>query len=300
MRISTQQIFQPGVNAMQEAQAKLSRVQQQLATGQRMLAPSDDPAAAVKVMNLQEAVDTYRQYQRNADAVRGRLEQEEIALASMTDLLQRVRELNVQANNDSNALEDRQAIAAEVREHLDGMVQLLNTRDASGEYIFAGHEVFKPAVVPDGSGGYLYDGDAGQRLVQVGPERQVAMGDPASAFYDNLSAAAGGTTSITDVLGSLASVLEAGTASQDTLTDLSTAIESVSNTRAQIGARLNTVDAQTAANDAAIVALETNRSQLEDLDYAEAVSRLNLQLVALQAAQQSFAKIQGLSLFNYL
>jgi flagellar hook-associated protein 3 FlgL len=70
--------------------------------------------------------------------------------------------------------------------------------------------------------------------------------------------------------------------------------------RSKVGARLNAIDNQSATNEAAIVALETNRSSIEDLDYAEAAAQLNLQLVALQAAQQSFVRIQGLSLFNYL
>lgn len=300
MRISTQQIFQPGVDSMRDLEVKLSQVQQQLATGQRVLTPADDPAAAVRVLDLGESIETYQQYQRNADALRGRLEQEESVLGSMTDLLQRVRELNVQGNNDTNNAEDRRAIATEIRESLDNMVQLLNTRDASGDYIFSGNRVREPAVVSNGAGGYQYNGDAGQRLVQVGPDRQVAMGDPASSFYDNLPAAAGGTTSITDILESLASSLEADSGNDDTLTDLSSAMDAISNVRAQIGARMNAVDAQTGTNDSAIVTLETNRSGLQDLDYAEAVSRLNLQIVALQAAQQSFIKIQGLSLFNYL
>lgn len=302
MRISTQQIFQPGVDAMQDAQAKLSRTQLQLATGKRMLVPSDDPAAAVRVLDLKETIETYQQFQRNADALRARLEQEEGAVDAMQDLVQRVRELNVQGNNDSNSAEDRRAIAFEVRELLDGMVQLLNTRDASGDYVFSGHKVRSPALVADNTvpGGYRYDGDGGQRFVQIGPNRQIPMGDPALAFFDNLDAAAGGTTSITAIFEALATSLEADSASQDTLTDLSTVIESLSTVRARIGGRMNATDAQTATNEAAIVTLETNRSQLEDLDYAEAVTRLNLQTVALEAAQRSFARIQGLSLFNFL
>ncbi len=300
MRISTQQIFQPGVAAMQDAQVQLGRVQQQLATGQRMLAPADDPAAAVRVLDLKEAVETYRQFQRNGDAVRSRLEQEEGVLQGMQDLLQRVRELNVQGNNDTNNAVDRRAIATEVRQHLEGLVQLVNTRDASGDYIFSGFRVGSPAFGPDGLGGFQYEGDSGQRQVQIGPDRLVATGDPASSFFDNLVAAGGGTTNTAAILERLASSLEADSGSPDTLTDLSTAMEAIGRVQAQIGARLNAVDAQTGTNDAAIEALEINRSTLEDLDYAEAATRLNLQLVALQAAQQSFVRIQGLSLFNFL
>ena len=74
----------------------------------------------------------------------------------------------------------------------------------------------------------------------------------------------------------------------------------VLNTRAKIGARMNAIDDQKTANDAFDLAVTKVRSSLEDLDYAEAISRFNQQLTALQASQQSFFKIQDLSLFNFL
>ena len=300
MRISTQQIFKPGVAAMQDMQTQISRIQQQLATGKKILNPADDPAAAVRALDLQDAVDTHKQFQRNADAVRGRLEQEEGVIDSMQNLLQRVHELNLQGNNSSNNANDRRAIAGEVRQHLESLVQLVNTRDASGDYIFAGFKTRVPPLGPNGSGGYQYDGDDGRRLVQVGPERGVEMGDPASAFFDDLAAAGGGTTNMTAILEDLASALDIDSDSQDTLIDLNTAMEAVSTVQARIGSRLNAVDDQYETNETALLALETNRSTLEDLDFADAITQLNLQLTALQAAQQSFVKIQNLSLFNFL
>ena len=72
------------------------------------------------------------------------------------------------------------------------------------------------------------------------------------------------------------------------------------NLRAKVGARMNAIDDQKDANDAFDLAVTTVRSSLEDLDYAEAISRFNQQLTALQAAQQSFIKIQDMSLFNFM
>jgi flagellar hook-associated protein 3 FlgL len=70
--------------------------------------------------------------------------------------------------------------------------------------------------------------------------------------------------------------------------------------RTRIGTRLNAIDQQRAVNEATIASLETNISQLKDLDYAEAITRLNAQSVGLEAAQQSYVRVQGLSLFNFL
>jgi flagellar hook-associated protein 3 FlgL len=94
--------------------------------------------------------------------------------------------------------------------------------------------------------------------------------------------------------------LEANTPSGTTLTRLDSAIDNVLNTRASIGARMNTVENQRNSNESFSILLQENRADLEDLDYAEAISRFEQQLLALQASQQTFVKIEGLSLFNYL
>ena len=93
MRISTGQWYRQGVSAMLNSQAALSKTQLQLATGQRMLAPSDDPAAATKVLELDQLLSSVSQFQRNGDAAEARLRREENVLEGAGDSLQRVREL---------------------------------------------------------------------------------------------------------------------------------------------------------------------------------------------------------------
>lgn len=299
MRISTAQLFQQGVAAMLDQQRELSRTELQVASGQRILRPSDDPASAVRVLDLGEAQQRLAQYQRNADMAVARLEQEETALVGIGDLLQRVRELAVQGASDTLGSEGRQAIAAEVRQHLDSFMQLANTRDANGEYLFAGFQSLTQPFSLNAQGELDYAGDAGQRFVQIGDSREVAVGDPGGIFMD-LAAADGGTTDLGAVLNDLAAALEAGNGRPQALSDIDTALGAVLNTRAKIGARLNAVEDQKNANDAFDLAVTEVRSSLEDLDYAEAVSRFNQQLTALQAAQQSFIRVQDLSLFNFL
>ena len=138
MRVSTAQVFRQSVDAMLERQRELTQTELQVASGKRIQRPSDDPSAAVRVLDLQEAQQRLAQYQRNADVATARLEQEETALIGIGNLLQRVRELAVQGANGTLSAEDRGAIAVEVREHMDGYLQLANTRDPNGEYIFAG------------------------------------------------------------------------------------------------------------------------------------------------------------------
>ena len=299
MRISTAQIFRQGVDAMLNRQKELSQTELQVASGKRILNPSDDPSATVRILDLKETQQRLLQFQRNADAATAKLDQEETALQGMEDLLQRVRELAVQGNNDPLGAEGRSAVAAEIRQHIDSFLQLANTRDANGEYVFAGFQSQTTPFSHDGVGNFSYHGDSGQRMLKIGESREVAVGDPGSIFMD-FAAAGGGTTNVGEVLYRLATNLEAGNGDPEALSDIDTALGSLLNLRAKVGARMNAIDDQKDANDAFDLAVTTVRSALEDLDYAEAISRFNQQLTALQAAQQSFIKIQDMSLFNFM
>jgi flagellar hook-associated protein 3 FlgL len=300
MRISTSWIFQQGVNAMLDKQTALAKTQLQLATGQKILKPSDDPTAATRVLDLNQVIDTISQYQRNADFADARLALEETTLSGAVDMLQRIRELTVQALNDTLGAADRGAIAVEVRENIDALLQLANTRDANGEYLFSGFKTGTEPFSHDGSGNFNYAGDQGQRSLQIGASTQVVIGDSGDNVFMKVDDGAGGISSTFSILYDLATELEANAPSGTILTRLDSAIDTTANTRASIGARMNVIEGQRNSNDSFSLSMQENRSNLEDLDYAEAVSRFEQQLLALQASQQSFVKIQGLSLFNYI
>jgi flagellar hook-associated protein 3 FlgL len=88
--------------------------------------------------------------------------------------------------------------------------------------------------------------------------------------------------------------------SGDFLTNLDTLLDSVLNTQGSVGARLSSVSRQTEVNDGVSYNNQQILSELRDLDYSEAISKLSLQLTGLEAAQQTFTRVQGLSLFNFL
>ena len=103
MRMSSTQIFQQGISAILAGQSKLSNTEQQLATGRRILTPSDDPVAAVQILDITEDLKLVDQYQRNSNLAEGQLALEESALANVGNVLQRTRELVLQANNASQS-----------------------------------------------------------------------------------------------------------------------------------------------------------------------------------------------------
>lgn len=297
MRVSTNLIQQQAINAILEQQNRAARTQLQLATGRRILAPSEDPAASASLLDLTKVIDTTKQYQRNADAAESRLQVEEGALDSMVDLLQRARELMVQAANGSQNAATRGSIATEVREILDTMVGLANTKDANGEYLFSGFKTDTRPITDDGAGTYTYNGDQGQRSLQIGPARHVAVGDAGENVFMNIP---GASSDVFKMLYDMASELEANAPDIDRLNDIDAAMDTIVTAQSRIGSRRNAIDNQRGVNDSSILQFEQTRSSLESLDYAKAASELNLQMIGLQAAQQSYVKVQGLSLFNYL
>lgn len=300
MRISTSWFFQQGVKAMLSQQTKLAKTEMQLATGNRLLVPSDDPSASAKVIELDKLIETTQQYQRNTDTADTRLRLEETVLSDVGDLLQRVRELAVRANNDTMSADERRAIATEVREHLDGLLQLANSKDAGDEYLFAGYQTATQPFSHDGFGNFTYAGDQGERLLQIGPSRYVADSNPGDEVFMRVDDGAGSVASMFSAVYDFAVDLEANSPSTNTLGRLDSALDEMLTVRASIGARMNAVETQRNSNDTFVLTMQENRSALADLDYTEAVARFEQQMLALQASQQTFVQIQGLNLFNYL
>ena len=138
MKVSTSQIFERATAQMAEQQVKVADMQTQLATGKQMVRPSDNPEQGALIQRLNTALDRQDVYAGNLNAISNRLEAEETALMSSENILQRVRELAVQANNGTLSADDRIIIATEVSALRDELVSLGNSKDISGNYVFAG------------------------------------------------------------------------------------------------------------------------------------------------------------------
>jgi len=398
MRISTAQAQHQLVQAMLDKQSQLTRTQQQLASGQRLLAPTDDPTAAVRTLAIDRALDRLVTHGRNADLAQNRLQAEESTLSAMGDLLLRARELALQANSGAQDSVSRGAIATELGQLQDQLLQLANHRDAQGEFLFGGYQSRQAPFLRDATGAVTYTGDAGQRFLSIGENRLLAVSDPGervllaardgngvfrtavdpgntgtgridtgsvvdrSAWIPDtytLDMVAANQYEIRDSGGglvvsgayvpdtaivfngiqvTLAGAPQTGdrfeirpSGAQDIFTTLAQVEQAVSipdgapaeaarqvsalgqgieeidqalshlqTIQTEVGTRLATLDQQREINADGTLDLQALRSQLQDLDYTEAIGRLNLQNVALQAAQQSYLKLQGLSLFNLM
>jgi flagellar hook-associated protein 3 FlgL len=437
-------IFDAGVSTINKQTASLLHLQQQVASGRRILSPSDDPVAAARALEVTQSQDITAQFKLNHNNANSALGLEEAQLTGATDLLARVRELAVQAGNTSLSSSDRLALTAELRSRFEELTGIANATDGGGQYLFSG---FMGSTKPFGgtiesilSGGEMvYQGDDGQRRLQVSPTRFLEVSDsgndvfkrirngngyfvtsyatantgtgivdagsitdpatwnalptknfsikfsvdntvvPPVTYYDivdtdpaspgngnslltglppvlpptsltgqrayqsgqpivlksqgaepafdlggsvliagdpatgdSFSIAPSSSQSVFATLGKLIGAMESantGTSgamaklSNDigfALTDLDQATDNILRVRAQIGARMGEIESLSSVNEDLSLQYQQTLSQLQDLDYAKAISDLTRKQTDLQAAQQSFVRMSQLSLFNYL
>jgi len=219
-------------------------------------------------------------------------------LQSAVDLMHKVKDLGIQGLNGSNSPSDRIAIATEMRALNEQLAGLANTQNANGEYIFSGFNSNQPsfAETAPGSGLYSYGGSAsGPRVLQISADRQMADGDLGTSVFGTP-----GVDSTLEAIDRFATAMKNNTPNAASLDDLKTALDKIITTQSSVGVRLNTLDRQEENHLDYAAEMTKVLSDTEDLDYASAISKFNLQNTSLQAAQQSFAKVQNLSLFKYL
>lgn len=182
MRISTSWGQQQAVNTMLDRQYQLSQTQLALGNGKAIQSPSDNPAAAARAVDVSSASAQNDQYTRNIQSATTRLSNEEQALSSAGDILDRIRSITLEGMNGTQTDESRQSIATELRQTLKQLVALANAKDGQGEYIFAGSRTTTQPFTIDGMT-VTYGGDQTQRMVAAAAGLQVATGDSGSDVF---------------------------------------------------------------------------------------------------------------------
>jgi flagellar hook-associated protein 3 FlgL len=391
MRVSTADFYARSLAGMQQRETVLAQVQRQLGSGLRLENPIDDPAGAASVSRFSAALAAGTSFEATVNRANAALMAEEGALASVGDVLQRVRELALQGLSSAQSVQSRAGLAAEVEALRGQLLALANSRGADGEHLFAGYSVTAPP---------FQESAGGQRRLEVGPGNSIAIADTGATVFAGaragngsfvtaagpantgtllvggtsvvgsfvpddytvtFSVAADGSVAYT-VTGAAAGAVASGSyldgdtlsfngvslnlsgrpgdgdvisvkpaARQDMFAALSELAEAlrqpdsspqlrtaqanrlnrsieqldqqlghVSSVRADVGSRLRAADVAADANAGARLQIEQALSDVRDLDYAEASTRLAKNLTALQAVQETFTRLANLSLFNYL
>jgi len=407
MRISTGQLYDRSIQAVLNNQADLSDIQQQLSSGKKLLRPSDDPVGAAQVIRLTEEIDLITQYKKNNNLLTNSLEQEETVLSSVNNAVNRARVLMIQSGNGIFSAGDKKAISIEIGQIRDQVFGLMNSRNPSGEYIFAGFQSESPAFSFNASATgnkYNFEGDGGENEIQVSDTIRLQMNNSGLDVFEDVLARLKST--ITGSVGTISASLEiqgqsafdrfsknnynavnpannefqisilSATQAQitnvgsgavldiidfssgsaflynglefniegitgntvnfqlespekkniaETLNDFANALSnenigdgafdealsdaligvdnsltSLASGISQIGGRINVADSVLSSNLDLEIINKSARSNIEEVDYAEAVSELSRQETALQAAQATFTRVTGTSLFDFI
>lgn len=303
MKISTSFLFDRATSRMSTIQNKLATTQAQLSVSKQVLSPSDAPDQAAAIQRLKGEVQRQESHGELLKTALNRYRAEETALASANDILVRLKELGIQAANDTLGPDDRKAIASEMQALRDQLLSLGNARDDSGNYLFSGTRVKTAAFVLGADGKVSYQGDQTQTAIPAGVERSVQYtragtdvfsrvvrqpDEPAVGFFDALD------EMINAVRNSDTPHIQQGIA------DLGQMQNSLTLSIAQTGSDQKVVQSQLDMLDETTLRLKSTLSDIEDLDYAEAVTRMNKEVMAMEAAMGSFSKISSLSLFDYI
>lgn len=313
MRISTSQMYAQGTANIISGQSDAYRTQEQLGTGRKILAPRDNPVDSALALMTEQAKGVNQTFMDNQGAAASRLSFMETQLGSISDLLVSAIERAAQGSNPDYTPLQKQPISDELKRHFGTLVNIANSTDGSGEYIFSGNRTATKPFVENGVGGNYsltntivsYNGDDGRHLVQVESTQTVSTSESGQAVFMRVTNPDGSLNgrSVFDALKNMIDNLDgvAGApSSAQSVDDLKNALGHILKARGNLGAQLNQVESLTTAGTDLSLQFDTRLSKLQGLDYAEAISRFNQQTVQLQASQQSFAKVSQLSLFNLI
>lgn len=299
MRISSNLFFQTGLNSMNAQQADLMHLYKQVGSGQRMVTPSDDPLAAAQAINVSQTLAMSERYADNRAVASRNLGMQDNILSSVVFQLQDVKTRLVEAGNGTWADIDRATLAEVFETAREGLLNLANSTDGNGQYLFSG--AYGKTAAFDAAGNYQGSSDA--RLIQVDQTRQMDSADTGDNIFE-----VGGANlfhSLDDMITALRTPIVDAAASDafrntlnDTMRDVDAIYNNVLSVRASAGTRMNELTALDTSGNTRILEYKNQLSQLEDLDYYTAITQLQLRTTALEAASQAFMKIQGTSLFN--
>lgn len=177
MRMSTSTIFDLGVTSMQQQTSAMVKTQQQISSGRRILTPEDDPVASARVLEVSQAKALNQQFDVNTNSAISALGLEESVLQSVDNLILDVRTAVISVANPSLDKAGFSALATDLRGRYQELLGLANSTDGNGQYMFSGYKGSTQPFSQLSPGNVAYNGDQGQRLIQIAPSRQISVND---------------------------------------------------------------------------------------------------------------------------
>ncbi|WP_039058074.1 flagellar hook-associated protein FlgL [Enterobacter sp. Bisph1] len=319
MRISTQMMYDQSMRGVTNSQSKWLDYGQQMSTGQKVNRPSDDPIAASQAVVISQAQAQNDQYATARTFATQKVSLEESVLQQVTTAITGAQGTIVKAGNGALSDDDRASLATELQGYRDQLLNLANSTDGNGRYIFAG---YKTQSAPYNASG-VYSGGNQAISQQVDASRTMVIAHTGDEVFNHISSNATlepidpatnlpGTpeTNLFKMLDTAITALKNPVAGNETAQaaaravidktsrGLGNSLNNVSTVRAELGTQLNELDTLDALGDDRGVALKQQKSELIDVDWNSVISSYTMQQAALQASYKAFTDMQGLSLFQ--
>lgn len=190
MRISTVTMFEQSTASMNRQQSELMKVSQQIASGRRVVNPSDDPQAASRAVGVDQAKAVTQQYSDSRVSARNSIAQTESIVNSVSDAITRAKELLIQASSDTLSSADRESVSSELKGVYETLIGQANATDGSGRYLFGGYKDNAPPFAKTAEGNVTYNGDANVRKQQVDGSRQMPVTENGKTIFQSVASSA--------------------------------------------------------------------------------------------------------------
>lgn len=314
MRISTQMMYQQNMRGITNSQAEWMKHGEQMSTGKRVINPSDDPIAASQAVVLSQAQAQNSQYTLARSFATQKVSLEENVLSQATTAIQSAQEKIVSAGNGTLSDDDRASLATDLQGIRDQLMNLANSTDGNGRYIFAG---YKTETAPFSQTDGAYSGGRESVTQQVDASRTMVIGHTGDQIFNKITSNAvpepdgsASETSLFKMLDSAIDALNTPVAGDDAARDIASAaidktsrglknsLNNVLTVRAELGTQLKELDSLDALGSDRALGQTQQMSNLVDVDWNAAISSYVMQQAALQASYKAFTDMQGMSLFQ--
>ncbi|WMY72841.1 flagellar hook-associated protein FlgL [Buttiauxella selenatireducens] len=317
MRISTAMMYQQNMRGVTNAQSEWLRYGEQMSTGKRVIKPSDDPIAASQAVVLSQAQAQNSQYALARTFATQKVSLEENVLGQVTTAIQSAQEKIVYAGNGTLSDDDRASLATDLEGIRNQILNLANSTDGNGRFIFAGYKT-ESAPFSGGANSITYKGGDSAVTQSVDSSRIMTIGHTGTQVFNSLTSNAvpepDGTDSETNLFNMLDSAIETLRKPAEGLDDtqkadltaaidktnrgLKNSLNNVLTVRAELGTQLSELDKLDELGGDRALGQAQQMSDLVDVDWNSAISSYVMQQAALQASYKAFSDMQGMSLFQ--
>ncbi|SHM27098.1 flagellar hook-associated protein FlgL [Vreelandella subglaciescola] len=197
MRISSVTMYEQSAASINRQQGEFLKISQQMASGRRVVNPSDDPQAASRAVGVDQSRAVTQQYADSRISARNSLSQTESILNSVSDAVTSAKTLLIQASSDTLSDVDRESIASELHGVYETMIGQANATDGNGRYLFGGYADNAPPFVkeanadPDAAPNVKYKGDSNAREQRIDASRKMPVTSNGEDIFMSVPSGAG-------------------------------------------------------------------------------------------------------------